>query len=122
MTMHMLMRIQVRRIATQEPAELGDLVVEFFGDSFGIVSINHTVKRFPVPIAKDPFPEVEVETDADSGVLFGVGGGLGGGGPTDHQAGAGKNASFGAFDNTAIDSFAETEVVGVDDERTCHSD
>src|ERR1043165_2264155 len=118
--MNVLVRVEMRRVATEKAAELRDLMSNLSFNCGFVIGIHDLVEQFPFTIAEHPFAKVHVQADADPGASFSVSCGFRCAGPADHQAGAGENPVFGAFDNAAIDSRTKAEVICVYDEEAGH--
>src|ERR1041384_5283398 len=93
----------------------------FSADGFGIIGGHNRIEDHPLAILEHPFAEIQVETHAEFGVTGSIGGGGGGGRLANHEAGAGHNAALEGLDDAAVDSIAQTEIVGIDDKILRHA-
>src|SRR5579875_3740903 len=117
----MLMRIQMRWLLAGQFAKCGELAVNFVSHGAGVVGGDHGVTLNPLAVFKNPFAQVEVQAEAEARVMLRIGSGFSGGGWAHHQAGAGHDASFGAFNDATVHTVAKAEIIGVDNQVTRHS-
>ena len=115
--MHVLVRVDVRRIAAHQPAKGLELAMKLRADGRHVVLLDDLVDARPVVVAPGPFAQVEMQADAEHRMGTRISGSLGGGGPAHHQARAGYDAALVRFDDAAIHALALTEIVGVDDDE-----
>src|SRR3954452_16012472 len=100
--MHMLMRIEMGWLGIHQLPERVNLTLAFALHRGCIRSIDYLVGGDPLALAKAPFGEIKVETDAELLMTAGGGGGFFRGGASNHQACAGDDAPFVRFDDPAI--------------------
>src|SRR5262249_15337053 len=116
--MHMLVGVQVRRIAPGHVAECRELARNLVLYGLAVANPAHLIERCPRAVAQSPCAEIEVQTEAQSGTRPGELDRLGGGLVSDHQAGAGHDPASMGLDNAAVDARALAEVIGIHHENT----
>src|SRR5262249_30326284 len=111
-----LMRVKVGRIFAGQVAERGQLPGCFTGGRFPVVLRYDLVEWHPLALPTGPFPQVEVQSEAEAGVLAGIAGCLRGSWPANHEARGGNNPPAVRFDDTAVHTRGSAEIVGVNDD------
>src|SRR5262249_27264034 len=111
-----LMRVKVGRISAGQAAERGQLSGCFAGGRFPVVLRYDLVEWHPLAMPTGPFPQVEVQPEAEAGVLAGLAGCLSGSWTADHEACGGDNPLVVRFDDTAVQTTGSAEIIGVNDD------
>ena|SRR5215510_7661358 len=116
--MHVLVGVQVRRIAPSHAAECCELARNLLLYGSAVVQWGHLVERRPLAITETPFAEIEVQAEAESGTRPAQFDRFGGGLVSDHEAGARHDPASMGLNNAAVDARALAEVIGIDHENT----
>src|SRR5205814_2352236 len=114
--MNMLMRVEVRGITADECSKRVQLCIDLCSHCVGIFDRDSFVARLPAGVSVLPLPKVQVEPDAESRPATTRGGCLPSIRPTDHEARARDDAALACLGDAAINSSAQTEIVGIHDE------
>jgi hypothetical protein len=126
LAMDMLVRVQMRGISAGQLAEALELACHLTCDRVAILEVDDDIGGAPVLFDRLPFAEVEVQPQAERGMLPRLRRGVRGVGVADHEARARDDPVDVRADDPGGDRRAAAEVVGVDDEaavgrlRTLH--
>ncbi len=114
LTMDVLMGIDVSWRLSDDFDELRVLPFNLGCDGGGICDINNMVALPPLHVLVNPFTQIDMEADAQGGMMMNAVGRFGGGGAAHHEAGAGYNALGMSGEDAFVCTGACTEVVGID--------
>src|SRR5438445_3361622 len=116
--MDVLVRVQVRRLGACEVAELGELPPSLVSHPARVLDRNDLVQFQPTAFAVAPFAEIKMKPEAQRAMTTRVCRGFRRGRPSDHQAGTRDNALLVSFRDSAVDTAALAEIVGIHDQVT----
>src|SRR4030095_719115 len=104
-------------VATEQVTTALELCSDLAFYGMRVVKVDTLIPASPRSIAANPFPQVDVQADAEPGPAAGICGGARRRRPRHHQTGAGDDAALVRLDDSARDARALSEIVGVDHER-----
>src|SRR5262245_47931277 len=110
----------MRRIAAEQVAATFELRSNLALDGARVIEVDALVAASPRVAVVRPLAQIDVQANAQRGLRPGAGRGRLRGGPADHQARARHDPVLVRLDDAPVDAGTLTEVVGVDDQRSCH--
>src|ERR1041385_338590 len=114
--MNGLMWVRMGGVAAPQTPEFFHLPPHLPPDRLLVVHRHDDIHMNPVSMRVDPFPEIDVEPDADGAVVLRIFGGRRGGPLAHHEAGARDDAALGAIDNPPVHARTEAEIISIDNQ------